>query len=130
MRISDWSSDVCSSDLSDETFRRDIFSARLATSRARDRYSATASYEVRESGDDDESEKIKSLGVTWSHDLTRSMSLNTSVSYDNIDFSGLDKGRADTMSSFQPSLPAPITSDVAATATRSDAHTADHQSQM
>src|SRR3546814_2687188 len=54
--------------LSDETFRRDILSARFATSRGRDRYSATASYEVRESGDADESEKIKSLGVTWSHD--------------------------------------------------------------
>jgi uncharacterized protein (PEP-CTERM system associated) len=103
--------------LSDETFRRDILSARLATNRGRDRYSATASYEVRESGDDDESEKIKSIGVTWSHDLTRSMTLNTSVDYDNIDFSGVDEGREDNMYSFQASLTEQIASDVDATAT-------------
>src|SRR3546814_16559746 len=93
MRISDWSSDVCSSDL------------------------ANASYEVRESGSDDQAETVKSAGVTWSHDLTRSMSLSTSLDYDNIDFSGLDQGREDNLYSFRASLSEQIATDVDATAT-------------
>jgi uncharacterized protein (PEP-CTERM system associated) len=114
--------------LSDDTFRRDIFSARLATNRGRDRYSATASYEVRESGSDDEAEKVKSLGATWSHDLTRSMSLSTSLNYDNIDFSGEDEGREDNLYSFRASLNEQIAPDVDATATYIFRHLDSNQS--
>ena len=39
------------------------------------------------------------------------MSLNTSLDYDNIDFSGLDEGREDNMYSFRASLTEQITSD-------------------
>lgn len=103
--------------LGDGTFRRDIFTARLTTDRGRDRYSANASYEVRESGGDDQSETIMSAGATWSHDLTRSMSLSTSLDYDNIDFGGVDQGREDNLYSFRATLSEQITSDVDATAT-------------
>ena len=103
--------------LSDDTFRRDLFTARFSTSRERDTYSANASYEIRESGSDDSSEIVKSVGVSWSHQLTRSMSLDTSVDYDNIDFSGVDEGRIDDLYSFRTVVSEQLSETVSATGT-------------
>lgn len=103
--------------LSNETFRRDIFTARFSTSRTRDRFGADISYEVRESGADDESDIVKTAGVSWSHDLTRSMSLSTSINYSNIDFGGSDEGREDDYYTFRATLSEQIAEDVSANAT-------------
>lgn len=103
--------------LSDDTFRRDLFSARFSTSRERNTYSANASYEVRESGSDDSAEIVKSVGVAWNHLLTRSMSLDVSADYDNIDFSGVDEGRIDDLYSFRTSVSEQLSESVSANGT-------------
>lgn len=103
--------------LSDETFRRDLFTARITTVRERDTFSANLSHEVRESGSSDESEIVRSVGVTWDHRLTRSMNLATSVDYDNIDFGGDDEGRVDHLISFRASVSESLSEDVSASGT-------------
>lgn len=103
--------------LSDDPFRRDILTLRFTHTRPRDRYSATASYEVRESESDDEAEIVKGIDATWSHDLTRSMSFSSTLGYDNIEFGGSDAGRTDDVYTIRASLSEEITSDVDATAT-------------
>jgi len=103
--------------LTDDTFRRDLLTIRFSHNRPRDRYSADASYEIREGGNNDESEKIKSLGATWAHDLTRTMTWSTTLNYDNIEFSGEDAGREDNIYTVRTSLTEQIFEDVDATAT-------------
>jgi uncharacterized protein (PEP-CTERM system associated) len=103
--------------LTDDTFRRDLFTIRFSHTRPRDRYTGEASYEIREGGNNDESEKIKSLSTTWSHDLTRTMTWNTTLNYDNIEFSGEDAGRTDNIYTLRTSLTEQIFEDVDATAT-------------
>ncbi len=103
--------------LSDDPFRRDILTVRFTHNRPRDRYSLTASHEVRESGSDDVAEIVKGVDATWQHDLSRSTSLSTSLGYDNIEFGGDDTGRTDDVYTIRASLSEQITSDVDATAT-------------
>lgn len=104
--------------LSDQTFRQDVFSARFSTSRRRDTYSVDASYEVRESGAGDSSTEVKSISATWGHSLTRSMSMDLTASYDNIDFggSGTSSGRVDDLYTFQASLSEQLAETVSASA--------------
>lgn len=104
--------------LSNQTFRRDVLTARFSTTRERNTYTADASYEVRESGTGDSSTTVKSVSAGWTHALTRSMSMDLTASYDNIDFggSGTDAGRQDDLYTFQASLSEQLAKTVTASA--------------
>lgn len=101
--------------LSDETFRQNVFSAGISTTRERDSLSLRGSYETREFESASDDETIYGVDANWTHRLTRSMTSNISLGYDNIDFGSDAPGRVDDLYTFQASLTEQFAEDLAGT---------------